>query len=69
MPSVSGSQHRAMEAAAHGNSTLGISASVGKEFSEADKGKHFKDSDADEFLDKLWTLEYRLRLLEKAFAK
>ncbi len=33
-----------MEAAAHGHSTLGIPKSVGKEFSEADKGHHFKDS-------------------------
>lgn len=32
MPSVSEKQHNAMEAAAHGNSTLGIPKSVGKEF-------------------------------------
>lgn len=45
-PSVSGAQHRAMEAAAHGHSTLGIPKSVGQDFSEADKGKHFgKDED------------------------
>lgn len=31
-PSVSAKQHRAMEAAAHGHSTLGIPASVGKEY-------------------------------------
>lgn len=30
-----------MEAAAHGNSTLGIPASVGQEFSQADKGRSF----------------------------
>jgi 8-oxo-dGTP pyrophosphatase MutT (NUDIX family) len=36
MPSVSEKQHRAMEAAAHGNSTLGIPQSVGKEFVSAD---------------------------------
>jgi len=43
MPSVSGKQHRAMEAAAHGNSTLGIPKSVGKDFAAADKasGKKF----------------------------
>jgi len=35
--SVSEAQHNAMEAAAHGNSTLGIPESVGKEFAEADK--------------------------------
>jgi hypothetical protein len=39
--SVSKEQHNAMEAAAHGNSTLGIPPSVGKEFAEADKGKTF----------------------------
>lgn len=44
MPSVSEKQHRAMEAAAHGKSTLGIPKSVGKEFAEADKGKKFKKS-------------------------
>jgi hypothetical protein len=37
MPSVSEKQHRAMEAAAHGNSTLGIPKKVGKEFVDADK--------------------------------
>lgn len=36
MPSKSGLQHRAMEAAAHGHSTLGIPAKVGKEFIKAD---------------------------------
>ncbi len=36
MPSRSGKQHRAMEAAAHGHSTLGIPAKVGKEFVQAD---------------------------------
>jgi hypothetical protein len=42
MPSKSGKQHRAMAAAAHGNSTLGIPKKVGKEFITADKGKKFK---------------------------
>ncbi|MHB1644408.1 MAG: NUDIX domain-containing protein [Acidithiobacillus sp.] len=32
MPTTSAAQHRAMEAAAHGNSTLGIPEKVGKEF-------------------------------------
>lgn len=36
MPSVSNEQHKAMEAAAEGNSTLGIPESVGKEFVAAD---------------------------------
>lgn len=45
MPSVSAKQHRAMEAAAHGHSNLGIPASVGKEFEEADKGKHFSEDE------------------------
>ena len=39
--SVSPEQHKAMEAAAHGSSNLGIPKTVGKEFSEADKGKNF----------------------------
>ena len=38
MPSVSEKQHNAMEAAAHGHSTLGIPESVGKEFVKADSG-------------------------------
>lgn len=41
MPSVSKKQHNAMEAAAHGKSTLGIPKSVGEDFSQADKGKKF----------------------------
>lgn len=41
MPSTSSKQHRAMEAAAHGKSTLGIPASVGRDFSRADGDKSF----------------------------
>ena len=41
MPSKTAKQHRAMEAAAHGKSTLGIPKKVGQEFAKADKGKHF----------------------------
>lgn len=37
MPSKTAKQHRAMEAAAHGKSTLGIPKKVGKEFVAADK--------------------------------
>jgi hypothetical protein len=36
MPSTSEKQRRAMQAAAHGKSTLGIPKSVGKEFVKAD---------------------------------
>ena len=36
--SVSEKQHRAMEAAAHGKSTLGIPKSVGEEFVAKDSG-------------------------------
>lgn len=39
MPSKSEAQRRAMQAAAHGKSTLGIPASVGREFVAADKQK------------------------------
>ena len=39
MPSKTEKQHRAMEAAAHGHSTLGIPQSVGQDFVAADKGK------------------------------
>lgn len=38
MPPVSERQRRAMQAAAHGNSTLGIPQKVGKEFSQSDPG-------------------------------
>ena len=38
MPPRSEAQRRAMQAAAHGKSTLGIPKSVGKEFAAADKG-------------------------------
>ena len=41
--SVSEPQHKAMEAAAHGKSTLGIPKDVGKEFADADKGKSFDE--------------------------
>ena len=37
MPSVSEAQRRAMQAAAHGKSTLGIPKAVGKEFVKADR--------------------------------
>jgi hypothetical protein len=40
MPSTSEAQHRAMEAAAHGKSTLGIPKRVGREFVDADKHAH-----------------------------
>lgn len=39
MPSKTPAQHRAMEAAAHGRSTLGIPKKVGKEFVSADVSK------------------------------
>ena len=40
MPSTSEAQHAAMEAAAHGKSTLGIPKKVGQEFVDADKHAH-----------------------------
>jgi hypothetical protein len=39
MPSKTPKQHRAMEAAAHGKSKLGIPKAVAKEFVAADKAK------------------------------
>jgi hypothetical protein len=48
--SVSGAQHRAMGAAAGGQSNLGIPKSVGEEFLDADKGKTFSDADPSENL-------------------
>lgn len=39
MPSVSDKQHRAMEAAAHGHSTLGIPATVGRDYVAADAAR------------------------------
>ncbi len=47
--SVSEPQHKAMEAAAHGQSNLGIPKDVGKEFSEADKGKTFDAAGMENF--------------------
>lgn len=41
MPSETARQHRAMEAAAHGRSNIGIQKKVGKEFVAADKGKSY----------------------------
>ena len=60
MPSTSGPQHRAMEAAAHGKSELGIPASVGKDFEQADKGKSFKDAQLRAFCDGVEKLAKRL---------
>lgn len=42
MPSKTAKQHRAMEAAAHGKSNLGIPKKVGKDFVKADKRKKGK---------------------------
>ena len=41
--SVSEPQHKAMEAAAHGQSNIGIPKNVGEEFSKADTGKSFDE--------------------------
>lgn len=44
MPSVSAKQHRFMEMVAHDPKAakrVGVPQSVGKDFAEADKGKHF----------------------------
>ena len=53
--SVSAPQHKAMEAAAEGKSNLDIPKSVGKEFSEADKGKKFGDMIRDWAMSKDWS--------------
>ena len=48
MPSTSGKQHRFMEAIAHNPAfakKVGVPQSVGQDFSNADKGKKFKESD------------------------
>jgi hypothetical protein len=50
--SVSPEQHKAMEAAAHGHSNLGIPKNVGKEFEQADKGKSFDEMLMDWAKDK-----------------
>jgi hypothetical protein len=58
MPSTSGAQHRLMEAAAHtAGGAGGVPQSVGKDFAEADKVKHFagkkkKKSRAETLYDK-----------------
>lgn len=59
MPSASAAQHRAMEAAAHGRSTLGIPAKVGEEFVAADWSK------LDSAIDRAGILNARLDRLEK----
>lgn len=44
MPSVSGKQHRLMEAVAHDPGvakSAGVPQKVGEEFAKADEGKHF----------------------------
>jgi hypothetical protein len=49
MPSVSGPQHRLMELVAHNAGAakrLGIKQSVGKDFVQADIGKHFPSKTA-----------------------
>jgi len=49
MPSTSAKQHRFMEAVAHNPAfakKVGVSQSVGKDYSVADKGKTFKKGDA-----------------------
>lgn len=48
--SATEAQHNAMEAAAHGESKIGIPKSVGEEFSQADKGKTFDSAPIAEFL-------------------
>jgi hypothetical protein len=53
--SVSGEQHKAMEAAAHGQSNIGIPANVGEEFSRADAGKSFDKMVRDWMAAKDWT--------------
>src|SRR5579859_418908 len=50
MPSVSGKQHSAMEAAAHGHSTLGIPKQVGEEFAHADKTNYNSDHHAEHMI-------------------
>ena len=64
MPSTSGPQHRAMEAAAHGKGELGIPASVGKDFEQADKGKSFKDAQLRAFCDGVEKLAKRLDAMD-----
>jgi len=55
MPSVSGKQHRLMEAVAHDKGfakKVGIKQSVGKDFAEADKGKTFPKSNEQRMKDR-----------------
>jgi len=55
MPSVSEKQHRAMEAAAHGHSTLGIPEEVGKEFVGADDSADQPQSQTTEVIETIET--------------
>jgi hypothetical protein len=58
--SVSKPQHNAMEAAAHGKSTLGIPKHVGEEFAKADKGKTFDRKEAHDEEDDMGDLHSEL---------
>ncbi len=58
MPAVSKAQYRALQAASHGNSTLGIPASVGKEFVAATKNP-------TELPEKATTDEYHAHCTER----
>jgi hypothetical protein len=51
MPSVSEKQHNAMEAAAHGHSTLGIPKKVGEEFVAADESAPKNDRSIFEYME------------------
>lgn len=52
MPSKSDKQRRAMRAAAAGKSTLGISATVGKEFVKADRKKDKNNNFLSSYMDR-----------------
>ena len=64
MPSVSEAQHNAMEAAAHGHSTLGIPASVGKDFTQADEKQHMTDAQMNAFCDAVEVLASKCDSME-----
>lgn len=67
--SVSEPQHKAMEAAASGNSDLGIPKAVGQEFAQADKGKTFDAEPIKAFLREKGMSEDDITQLSGMFPK
>ncbi len=69
MPSTSSKQHRAMEAAAHGKSTLGIPKKVGRDFAKADGDNSFEHGGSVEHKQLAKQAEYRMTHSSREYPK